>query len=259
MRDNLGEQLTVDDMARSAMFSKFHFTRVFQRATGVSPGRFLSALRLQRAKFLLVSTSLNVADISLSVGYNSVGTFSSRFTRSIGMSPTTYRRRAGYAPHIPIDNAATAAPSTARVSGHISERPHETVFIGLFPARIPEGKPVCCTVLPHGGDFTFESVPYGTWHLLAQAVGTQPTGAPEANRPLAVATHGPLEVRRDTHIRIDPDFQPISEIDPPVLLALMDSRKLALARVAAAGQRPAEPHAIRPMITPLCESGRTAA
>ena len=81
MRENLGEQLTVDDMARAAMFSKFHFTRIFQRVTGVSPGRFLSALRLQRAKQLLVSTSLNVADISLRVGYNSVGTFSSRFTR----------------------------------------------------------------------------------------------------------------------------------------------------------------------------------
>src|SRR4051812_39576889 len=92
MRENLGEQLTVDDMARAAMFSKFHFTRIFQRATGVSPGRFLSALRLQQAKHLLKSTSLNVADISLLVGYNSVGTFSSRFSRSVGMPPTTYRR-----------------------------------------------------------------------------------------------------------------------------------------------------------------------
>src|SRR5437870_395167 len=48
MRERLDEQLTVDDLARAAMFSKFHFTRLFQRLTGVSPGRFLSALRLQR-------------------------------------------------------------------------------------------------------------------------------------------------------------------------------------------------------------------
>ena len=73
MRDNIGEELTVDDMARAAMFSKFHFTRVFQRVTGVSPGRFLSAMRLQRAKDLLLTTSMNVADISVHVGYNSVG------------------------------------------------------------------------------------------------------------------------------------------------------------------------------------------
>ena len=86
MHDRLGDPLTVDDMARAAMFSKFHFTRMFQRVTGVSPGRFLSALRLQRAKELLVSTPMNVADISVTVGYNSVGTFSSRFSRSVGMS-----------------------------------------------------------------------------------------------------------------------------------------------------------------------------
>src|SRR5688572_10909767 len=87
MRDHLGEPLTVDDLARSAMFSKFHFTRVFQQATGVSPARFLSALRLRDAQRLLVSTSLTVAEVSQRVGYGSVGTFSSRFSRSVGMSP----------------------------------------------------------------------------------------------------------------------------------------------------------------------------
>ncbi|NNJ08505.1 AraC family transcriptional regulator, partial [Streptomyces sp. PKU-MA01144] len=47
MHANLGQELTIDDMARTAMFSKFHFTRVFRDVTGTSPGRFLSALRLQ--------------------------------------------------------------------------------------------------------------------------------------------------------------------------------------------------------------------
>jgi AraC family transcriptional regulator len=91
MRENLSDPLNIDDMARVAMFSKFHFTRVFQRVTGISPGRFLSAVRLQEAKRLLISTKLNVADISLRVGYASVGTFSTRFTKSVGVPPTTYR------------------------------------------------------------------------------------------------------------------------------------------------------------------------
>src|SRR6266498_4177172 len=101
MRTNLGEQLTVDDLARAAMFSKFHFTRIFQRVTGVSPGRFLSALRLQRAKYLLLSTSLNVADISLRVGYSSVGTFSSRFSRRVRLSPLSFWRSLFLATYIP--------------------------------------------------------------------------------------------------------------------------------------------------------------
>ncbi|MFD6565106.1 helix-turn-helix domain-containing protein [Micromonospora profundi] len=263
MRENLGEQLTVDDMARAAMFSKFHFTRIFQRVTGVSPGRFLSALRLQRAKQLLVSTSLNVADISLRVGYNSVGTFSSRFTRSIGMSPTTYRRRAGYAPHIATDPGPTAL-SEARVYGRIPSQPDRLdgpVFIGLFADRIPEGRPVRCAVLSDGGHFRFVAVPPGTWYLLAQAVAAGEDGSPtEANEPIAVASHGPLTVERDSDIRVDLNFQPIQSIDPPVLLALMDSRQLALARLAA------EQQAAEALLTPatgavpqLYEAGRTAA
>lgn len=93
MRANLGERLTVDDLARSAMYSKFHFSRAFLRVTGVPPRRFLSSLRLQEAMRLLDSTSLTVAEISHRVGYASVGTFGSRFQSSVGVSPTTYRRR----------------------------------------------------------------------------------------------------------------------------------------------------------------------
>ena len=94
MRTHLGEQITVDDLARSAMFSRFHFTRIFRRVTGVPPGRFLLRKRLERAKFLLESTSMNVVEVSVEVGYSSVGTFSTRFNRCVGMPPTTYRRRA---------------------------------------------------------------------------------------------------------------------------------------------------------------------
>lgn len=120
MRANLSQQLTLDDMAQTAMFSKFHFTRIFQRITGVSPGRFLAALRLQEAKRLLVSTDLNVAAISVRVGYSSVGTFSTRFTKSVGLPPTTYRRMGGFSRHLATftppspGRSHTCCPSAAR-------------------------------------------------------------------------------------------------------------------------------------------------
>jgi AraC family transcriptional regulator len=239
MRENLGEQLTVDDMARAAMFSKFHFTRVFQRVTGVSPGRFLSALRLQRAKQLLVSTSLNVADISLRVGYNSVGTFSSRFSRSVGMSPTTYRRLAGYAHSIQTEGRhSDPVRSKARVYGQIwpsHDQPRGLIFVGLFPERIPEGRPVRCAILLGPGSYQFDEVPQGTWYLLAQSVSGDPVPpAPDADgdQRISVATDGPLTIRRDVSIRADVVLKPARALDPPVLLALMDARKLAMARAA---------------------------
>lgn len=241
MRENLGEPLTVDDIAREAMFSKFHFTRIFQRVTGVSPGRFLSALRLQQAKHLLVSTSLNVADISVRVGYNSVGTFSTRFSRSVGMSPTAYRKRAGFAPEIPVDrslaqdsqfSACIHGQLTPAVSGSAS-----LVFMGLFPDRIPQGQPVRCAILSGGGPFRFDGVPPGRWYLLAQSVGgdlrTAIGGPTGPDGVVAVATHGPLATNRDLVIRADMELKPAGALDPPVLLALLDARKAALATSGA--------------------------
>ncbi|MFI5845709.1 helix-turn-helix domain-containing protein [Catenuloplanes sp. NPDC051500] len=237
MRMNLGEQITVEDLARSAMFSKFHFSRVFQRATGVSPGRFLSALRLQRAKTLLVSTSLNVADISLCVGYNSVGTFSSRFSRSVGMSPTAYRRLAGFAPEITVDTRfGPEVDVPARVAGVIRGPGEQSgpVFVGLFADRIPEGQPVRCAVLDGPGAYLFDEVPAGSWFLLAQAVaepsrGGRP-GSPGAPQEVWVGTCGPLCIRGGTRFDIDMDLNPARDLDPPVLLALLDAREWALAR-----------------------------
>lgn len=236
MQENLSEPLTVDDMARAAMFSKFHFTRIFQRVTGVSPGRFLSALRLQRAKHLLVSTSLNVADISLRVGYNSVGTFSSRFTRSVGMSPTTYRRLAGYAPAIDTDPGHPDHPATSRVYGRVwPARPDAAglVFVALFPERIPQGRPVRCAVLGRPGPFQLDHVPPGTWYLLAQSVTGDPVQAVPpldgAGQTVDVATHGPFTIGTDMTVGADLRLKPAEALDPPVLLALLDARKLALA------------------------------
>lgn len=241
MHENLGEPLSVDDMARAAMFSKFHFTRIFQRATGVSPGRFLSALRLQRAKQLLISTSLNVSDISVRVGFNSVGTFSSRFSRSVGMSPTAYRRMAGYAVHIPTDLGGNRGqPSNARICGRLrfAEGAHPgLVFLGLFQQRIPEGRPVRCGILNHQTSFHFDSVPHGTWYLLAQCVAHSPLTPVEhvarANQAVSVATFGPLDVAQGAAITADLTFKPASTLDPPVLMALLDARKLALLRAGS--------------------------
>ncbi|MEU8264644.1 helix-turn-helix transcriptional regulator [Micromonospora sp. NPDC048999] len=236
MQDNLSDHLTIDDMARAALFSKFHFSRIFQRATGVSPGRFLSALRLQQAKRLLVSTSLTVADVSLRVGYSSVGTFSSRFTRSVGLSPTTYRRMGGFTTHVPIaDGHAVASRPSGTVRGRITGTPglpNNRVFVGMFPQRIPEGRPVQCRILDTPGPFTLDPVPVGAWHLLAHSVGPDEETVPAAEATW-VGSIGPLLVTRDSSVEVELFLQPMRIVDPPVLLALLDARQSALRRERA--------------------------
>jgi AraC-like DNA-binding protein len=85
------EPLGVDDLARAAGLSRFHFSREFRRAFGESPHGYLLTRRLERAAALLRSTDRKVADICFSVGLRSVGSFTTSFTRTYGMSPTAYR------------------------------------------------------------------------------------------------------------------------------------------------------------------------
>jgi transcriptional regulator GlxA family with amidase domain len=85
------EPLAVADLARAARLSPAHFSRAFHRAFGESPHAYLLTRRLERAAALLRTTDRPVADICLSVGLRSVGSFTSSFTRTFGRSPTAYR------------------------------------------------------------------------------------------------------------------------------------------------------------------------
>ena len=90
------EPLTVDDMARAAGLSKAHFSSAFRATFGESPHGYLLTRRLERAAALLRNTDRSVLDICLAVGLQSVGSFTTSFTRMHGMTPTQYR--AAYPP-----------------------------------------------------------------------------------------------------------------------------------------------------------------
>jgi AraC-like DNA-binding protein len=85
------ESLGVDDMADAAGLSRAHFSREFRRAFGESPHAYLLTRRLERAAALLRGTDQSVAEICFSVGLRSVGSFTTSFTRTYGVSPTAYR------------------------------------------------------------------------------------------------------------------------------------------------------------------------
>ena len=218
--------MTVDDMARAASFSKFHFSRMFQSSTGVSPGRFLSALRIQRAKHLLVSTSLPIAEISWTVGYTSVGTFSTRFTRSVGLPPGRYRRLGSHVAELPINrDPASTSRATGTLHGwvvHDTGATAEPIFVGVFRECIPEGRPVQYRILDRPGSFVLDSVPAGAWHVLGHTAGARPRPGRVAETPLR-GCHGPIVVRPGVIAKTDLRLAPKRALDPPVLLAQLDA------------------------------------
>jgi AraC-like DNA-binding protein len=90
------EPLDIPALARAARLSPAHFSRQFSRAFGESPHQYLLTRRLERAAALLRSTDRSVADICITVGLRSVGSFTTSFGKAYGMSPTAYR--AAYPP-----------------------------------------------------------------------------------------------------------------------------------------------------------------
>lgn len=85
------EPIGVDDMARAAKLSRAHFSREFRRTFGEPPHRYLLTRRLERAAALLRYTDRTVADVCMTVGLRSVGSFTTSFGRHFGMTPTAYR------------------------------------------------------------------------------------------------------------------------------------------------------------------------
>ncbi len=93
MDSRYGDSLDLQALAAEANVSKRHFSRGFRETFGETPHQYLLTRRLERARHLLRTTDLTVGAICLEVGFSSVGSFTSSFSRRVGMSPTEYRRR----------------------------------------------------------------------------------------------------------------------------------------------------------------------
>ena len=88
------QPLDVEALARGAHMSAGHFSREFRLAYGESPYSYLMTRRIERAMALLRRGDLSVTEVCFEVGCSSLGTFSTRFTELVGMSPSEYRRQA---------------------------------------------------------------------------------------------------------------------------------------------------------------------
>jgi AraC-like DNA-binding protein len=86
------EPLDLSRLAREAHVSPRHFSRSFRRVFGETPYQYLLTRRLERARHLLRTTDMSVAEVCLEVGFTSVGSFKTTFRRHVGVSPTTFRK-----------------------------------------------------------------------------------------------------------------------------------------------------------------------
>ena len=93
MAENVAEEFRLEQLAVQAGLSKFHFTRLFKSAIGLSPSRYQLNLRIDAARRLLRETRKSVVEVALEVGYNNPSRFAQLFRRETGLTPSDYRRQ----------------------------------------------------------------------------------------------------------------------------------------------------------------------
>lgn len=85
--------LNLDEISSQACFSRYHFLRLFRQAFRKTPHQYLIDRRIERAKELLSRNDLRVTDVCFEVGFQSLGSFSSLFHKSVGHPPITFREQ----------------------------------------------------------------------------------------------------------------------------------------------------------------------
>jgi AraC family transcriptional regulator len=223
------EPLSLNEIAKSAILSRFHFCRVFREVTWVSPGRYLSAVRIYQAKRLLATTTLSVTDISLAVGYNSLGSFTNHFTDSVGASPSRFRRM--WLEHRqPAEARAlpeTRSPAGGRVVGTVTlpaEYGTAQVYIGAFETPIIQRQPVSSTVVTATGGvparYCLPDVTAGQWYVSAVATADTIDPEPWTQRSLLLGGGDPITVADGSTRGLDLALCSRRKTDLPVLYAV---------------------------------------
>jgi AraC family transcriptional regulator len=93
LHDHIGDDVSLGSLARVVGLSPFHLAREFRREVGMPPHRYLTWLRMERARDLLERSNLPVTEICRIVGFGTLSHFGSTFRRHVGASPSEYRRR----------------------------------------------------------------------------------------------------------------------------------------------------------------------
>ncbi|MBW7475376.1 helix-turn-helix transcriptional regulator [Paenibacillus oenotherae] len=233
IHQNIYDPLPLSRLADHVSYSQYHFARIFKERMGLSPLYYVSALRLQKAKDLLLQTNLSVRDIGLEIGQQSLGTFTTRFTERVGVSPSQFRESTMQADNHLLslsrlrewNPVQPAFNQYARIEGTIeAELPFDgVILIGLFAKPIPEGLPLYGTLVSSLGDFCISNVKPGIYYLMATSVawGMKAMDFLLPHSTLRTRSKEPIIVKPYSNV---PHLQVTLHVpradDPPILISL---------------------------------------
>lgn len=93
IENHLDQQITLEDLAKDAMLSKFHFHRLFSESSEETLKQFIIRIKMERsAIFLVVRTDLTITEIAQRYGYSDASAYNKAFKNHFHVSPLTYRK-----------------------------------------------------------------------------------------------------------------------------------------------------------------------
>ena len=206
LRNHLNEPLNLEQTARLAHCSPFHFHRVFKAMTGETLKAFSVRIRMEHAATLIKNTDYPVAEISQRVGFDFPESFSRTFQRHFGESPSQFRSR-----QRPVFQKQVTDVIRSRVSDH------------LIPVTFRTLKPTTLICVTHQGEY--EEVG-GAWNKLFQSV--------RLNRmPQTIGvTYSDPAITEAVKIRYDACFrsEDVQSFEPPAFERHLSGGKYAVAR-----------------------------
>jgi AraC family transcriptional regulator len=94
--DHIGERISLDELAREAGVSRFHFARQFRLSTGESPMGYVRRVRVERSKSILQGRNSSIAEVAARLGFSDQSHFTRIFGRLVGVSPGNFARYDGW-------------------------------------------------------------------------------------------------------------------------------------------------------------------
>lgn len=224
------EPLALVDYAEIAGLSPYYFNRTFRQIIGIPPGEFATSLRFERAKHMLLHTQASVTEICFEVGYESLGTFSTRFKNLVGVTPANFRNLPDKVADLDFSKSTFKIdPRHHHVRGRVEGTmtfpagQRASIFIGVYPARIAASHPVTGRMLTEAGPFELTHVPYGSWIVLSAALPTinDPIQHLLPAGQLHVSASSPFDLFPGNEIaQVHLNYGRPNPMQPPVVIAL---------------------------------------
>ncbi len=203
IQNHLDEPLPLDDLAKVACFSPYHFHRIFRGMVGESVKEHVRRLRLERAAFRLTSTNRSVIDIAFDAGYDTHESFTRAFGRMFGMSPTAYRQGGRN------DKSSVVSPTAASMW----ERQSTTTGDETVEVRLENCKPMRVAFVRHVGPYRECAV---AWEKLCKFAAERGWFSPDIRR-IGIGhdfpdVTEPDKIRYDACLTVDDQFKATGEI-----------------------------------------------